>query len=584
MADELDELRSRAEELASIAIGHPEADRARSLADRLRAGRFAVAFLGEFKRGKSTLVNALLGAEIVPSGVLPLTAVATEVRFGEPAAVVTFLDGTTCVIESTRVAEFVTETANPRNELGVEHVEICGPWTLVDSGIVLVDTPGIGSVYRHNTEAGWRSLLETDSAVMVLSADAPLSEQEQELLGALAERQSPTFVVLNKADHLSSDELHEVRDFVEALLREAFGDAARVYAVDARSALAAKLCGHSRVGEQGIEFDVFAAEFERFLVEDLVGARAATARAELHRLGSSLRDGIALEQAALHAGAADLERLVQQFAGEADRQRLAFEDDCSLLTRDIGRLVDEVGMRLAAFAAEAPADHKATLANVASTASRKRLPDELRSVVEKAVRTSFEEFRLSESVRVESVWNAIAEAFRARTEERVAAARLAAAELFAVPLPHLAVPTLSDRIDRFSYLFFQVESLAEPIQRMVSRLVPSRLARRHALTNAHGELAREFDKHAGHARWDLSQRLGGLRLDLEQKMRIELDHSIDAIKQATTRAQARQRSSSTDRQLQLLAAERLEEIATELIELRPPVRTQIVGHHPANDL
>jgi hypothetical protein len=263
---------------------------------------------------------------------------------------------------------------------------------------------------------------------------------------------------------------------------------------------------------------------------------------------------------------------------------VAFEDDCTLLSRDVGRLVDEVGRRLAAFAAEAPAEQKAALANVASTASRKRLTDELRSVVEAAVRSSFEEFRLSESARVESVWRAIAEAFRARTEQRVAAARLAAAELFVVPLPHFTVPTLSDRIDRFSYLFFQVESLAEPIQRMVSRLVPTRLARRQALTNAQVELAREFDKHAGRARWDLSQRLDALRLDLEQKMRTELDHSIDAIKQATTRAQARQRSSSTDRQLQLLAAERLEVIARELIELQPPVRTQISGLHRSNDL
>lgn len=65
MVGEIDDLRSRAEELASIATGRSEANRAQILVDRLWTGHFVVAFIGEFKRGKSTLVDALLGAEIV---------------------------------------------------------------------------------------------------------------------------------------------------------------------------------------------------------------------------------------------------------------------------------------------------------------------------------------------------------------------------------------------------------------------------------------------------------------------------------------------------------------------------------------
>jgi small GTP-binding protein len=572
MASEIDDLRCRAEELASIATGRPEADRAQVLVDRLRAGRFVVAFVGEFKRGKSTLVNALLGEEIVPSGVLPLTAVATEIRYGQSAALVNFLDGTQRAIEVGQLAGYVTETANPRNELGVERVEVHGRWKLLESGVVFVDTPGIGSVYLHNTEAGQAALLEADGAVMVLSADAPLSEQERELLSVLAIRQSPTFFVLNKADHLSVDELEEVRAFIEEILSELFGRAESVFAVNARSALLAKLDGRARAGEQGVQFDAFASKFESFVVDDLVGARAATARTELQRLGNSLRDGIALEQAALNVEAVDLERLVQQFASEADRQRVAFGDDRTLLARDVARLLDEIGSRLVVFAPEASAKHAPDLAEVASTAPRRRLPDELRAAVEASVRASFEEFRISEASRVEAAWNEIAESFRARTEQRVDAARLAAADLFAVPLPHLAVATLSDRIDRFSYLFIQVEGVGEPLERLVGRFVPSRVARRRALAKAQDELAREFDKHAGRARWDLSERLDALRRDLVRKMGAELDHSIDAIDQAAVRAREWQRSSLGDRRLQLLTAERLDGVAAELIALGGEVR------------
>jgi len=567
MASDLDEMRTRAEELSAAAAGRPEADRARRLLDRLRAGRFVVAVVGEFKRGKSTLVNALLGDEVVPSGVLPLTAVATDVRYGEPAAVVELRDGTQRTIEPTRVAEFVTETANPGNELGVERVEVRGRWPLLEPGVVLVDTPGIGSVYRHNTEAGRAALLDADGAVMVLSADAPLSEQERDLLRVLADRRSPTFFVLNKADHLAIDELAEVRQFVEAMLCDLFGHDVSIFAVNARSALRARVHGCRSAGEEGIEFDAFATEFERFIVDDLVRARAATARAELHRLGTSLRDAITVEQAALNVDAADLASLVEQFAGEADRQRRAFEDDCTLLRRDVDRLVDEVGKRLAAFACEAPAEHATSLARIASATPRARLVDDLRTAAEEAVCASFESFRRSEAVRVEDAWRQVAESFRTQTQQRVDEARLAAAGLFSVPLPRLAVRALSDQTERFSYLFVHVGGDLESVGRLLGRLLPSGTARPRALASARGELAREFDKHAGRARWDLSQRLEALCRDLEHTMLAELDHSIDAIGQAAARAQERQRSAEEDRQRQVLAAERLQKVAAELVAL-----------------
>ena len=84
MTSELDQLTTTAFELASAAgrtgdIG----ERAWRLGDRLTQGSFHVSVLGEFKRGKSTLVNALLAEDVLPTGVLPLTAVATEISFGE---------------------------------------------------------------------------------------------------------------------------------------------------------------------------------------------------------------------------------------------------------------------------------------------------------------------------------------------------------------------------------------------------------------------------------------------------------------------------------------------------------------------
>jgi hypothetical protein len=195
------------------------------------------------------------------------------------------------------------------------------------------------------------------------------------------------------------------------------------------------------------------------------------------------------------------------------------------------------------------------------------LIDDLRVAVEVAVRAAFEDFRRTEVARVERAWREIAESFRSRTEHRVNAARLAAAKIFAVPLPQLLVPAVSDERERFSYLFIHVGSSAEPVGRALGRLVPARLARRRALVKATAEMAAEFDKHAGRARWDLAQRLEDVRRDIERAMRSELDRSIDAIGEAAARARQWRQAADDERQRRRVEAGQLQELATELVAM-----------------
>lgn len=216
------------------------AGRAARLADRLAQGRVHVSVLGEFKRGKSTVVNALLGGDLLPTGVLPLTAVATEVAFGESGASLVHLDGTRCEVTVDELADFVTEARNPGNERQVARVEVRVPAELLRPGVVLVDTPGIGSIFGHD-ETARQALLDADGAVLVLSADAPLSEQERELLAMLRSRKAPTFYVLNKVDHLSWSERDEVRGFVADTVARELGRKERLWCVGARGGLVAAL-------------------------------------------------------------------------------------------------------------------------------------------------------------------------------------------------------------------------------------------------------------------------------------------------------------------------------------------------------
>lgn len=78
-----DDIADRARQLAALADAYPAlAERALRLAERVATQRFHVAVVGAFKRGKSSVINALLGQAVLPTGVLPLTAIATEVAYG----------------------------------------------------------------------------------------------------------------------------------------------------------------------------------------------------------------------------------------------------------------------------------------------------------------------------------------------------------------------------------------------------------------------------------------------------------------------------------------------------------------------
>lgn len=548
MVSELDKMAGAATDLAKAAGGRQQVgERAGRLAERISRRRFNISVLGEFKRGKSTLVNALVGAELMPTGVLPLTAVATEVGFGEPGATIVHLDGATEDVELGDLADYVTERGNPGNERNVARAEVRTPCELLRPGVVLVDTPGIGSVFRHD-EAAARALLEADGAVLVLSADAPLSEQEHGLLFALSERRAPTFFVLNRVDHLTGRELEEVAQFVSAEVEKAVGSKPRLWRVSARAALEAHLLGRAPDDKNSGDFPEFCHELKRFVDQDLVGARVETARHELGLLARELEESLAIEAVSVELEATSLSERIARLRSAAAEQRQAFADERTLLQRDVAILAGRIEVALNDFAARQPRLCDQELVMEAEEAPLSQLEDRLRQTVERLVRGSFEGFRQVESIEAEESWRSLAESFRDRTQERVNAVRAAAADIFQVELPQLDIPHVAEERERYFYLFLHVGSSTESIDRFLRRLLPSPVARRRLLRRARRELAGEFDKHAGRARWDLTQRLDVVRRRFEVAMAAELDRSIDTIVEAAERAEALQSMAEMDRQ------------------------------------
>lgn len=145
--------------------------------EKIAAQTFNLVVAGQFKRGKSSIINALLGAELLPVGVVPLTSVVTILSAGEVTQVeVAFEDGRIEAAAVEQLAEYVTEKGNPKNVKAVREVHIRHPSAWLRGGVRLIDTPGIGSVYRHNTDVAYGFLPKADAVLFVLSVDQPLGQ------------------------------------------------------------------------------------------------------------------------------------------------------------------------------------------------------------------------------------------------------------------------------------------------------------------------------------------------------------------------------------------------------------------------
>jgi GTP-binding protein EngB required for normal cell division len=475
MTSELEALAAAARLLADASgPSSPVADAAAELAQRLDAGRFAVAVCGAFNRGKSTVCNALLGIDVLPAGVLPLTAVATELSFGSEHLAVVHLDGTTKEANIAELADYVTEERNPDNERKVARVEIRIPADVLQSGAVLVDTPGLESIFLHNSEAARQAIVDADGAVVVLSADAPLGEGERDLLELIAERSARTFFVLNRVDHLQPPEVERVRDFVESALHDILGRPQRVFCVSARAALDAKL-GRGEVTDPWSQgWREFEDEFTQFLRDDLVAARVDAASAQLSRLVARADTEFQIEEAALRLSTAELDERIEQFRHAVGEQRRASDEDHVLLDDATARIADDLSRTFAAIAGDVPAVAIAELERVAASVGVRSLELALDDTVEAAVQARFDDVRVAEADRVEHAWHAAADEFRRRTQQRVDELRGVASELFTVDLSPVEVPRLTAKRERFFYLFLHFERPEQAVARWLMRSTSTR--------------------------------------------------------------------------------------------------------------
>jgi GTP-binding protein EngB required for normal cell division len=189
------------------------------LLSRLEDQTFEVAVFGRVSSGKSSFLDALLDTTLLPVGVNPITAVPTRIRYGpEIAAFLRYGNGE---MQRVSVEDFqiaISEAGNPGNQRAITRTLLEIPATRLSKGVVLVDTPGLGSLALRGASETIAYLPSCDLAFLLIDAGSTLTAEDIGTLRLILEAEIPALVLLSKSDLLSPEEVRSTVIYIESQL------------------------------------------------------------------------------------------------------------------------------------------------------------------------------------------------------------------------------------------------------------------------------------------------------------------------------------------------------------------------------
>jgi GTPase Era involved in 16S rRNA processing len=511
------------------------------LREKLIQQQFNLVVMGQFKRGKSTFINALLGTEIIPTAIVPLTSIVTLLCFGpQPKAVVHFLDGRREETAISEIRRFVTEKANPRNQLNVKEVEVFYPCSHLKDGVRIIDTPGVGSVFNHNTEVAYAYLPNVDAGIFVVTADPPLSASEHRFLKEVRGYVNNLFFVLNKIDTVGERDLEEALSFTTEILQEDLKHTVKVWPISARLALEGRLTEDSeKLTRSGLP--VFEEHLRQFLHKQKGKAFLQAMTASLMRYVSDESMAWKLEQEAaklsieeLRLKIAKFEEFVRQTEKERDEHRF-------ILTGQIKKMHEGLDRDLEALKRE----RVLPLLTVIESKFREKtqfgsdgrgLESELEDVLYQEILDTFSIFREEAARKLSDSLEAIYLDLADRTNRTILGIVNLAASLFDVELkPFTSVEKLTGKSDFYFMLKDDPDAIA--LIRLGFRSAMPRFITRGLILKRIKSMAQEvFERHCGRVRYDLIQRIDETTRKFQKSLSEKTELTLSTIREALKRA------------------------------------------------
>ncbi len=295
----------------------------RDTIDKVADEHFEVAIVGEFKRGKSTLINALLGQEILPADVLPATATLNRVTYNDtPYVSVEYKDGSTEKVPIDNLQDYVTKLTFESEQKAetVKEATVYYDTEFCKNNVDIIDTPGLNDD-EQMTNVTLSILPEIDAAVFVISANSPFSQFEKEFLEKkmLSSDVGRIIFIVNCFGTFSKEDEDRIVDTVRTRIEKYVMDKAkkvmgenskefqvyqrkigkpRVIGVYAKKALIAKMNGDKQALEES-NFPQFEAVLENMLTKERGTISLQILANKIINSGTEVLNSVALRKNAL---------------------------------------------------------------------------------------------------------------------------------------------------------------------------------------------------------------------------------------------------------------------------------------------
>lgn len=312
---------------------------------RLEAERFHLVVLGEFNHGKTTFVNALLGAPVLPVGVTPTTAVIHHVVHGATPKVTAVGMESSHPVPVEQVADYVVGGKAAQEKL--RYLEVDYPAAILEGGVVLVDTPGVNDLNSARAEITYSYLPKADAILFLLDAGQILKESERSFIAnkLLTHSRDKVLFIINKIDLLDEDEREEALAYARTHLARLV-DEPKVYACSAEKALEGD--------PDGAGLTHLAAELRTYLTEERGRVLLDNALDEGLRAAGTLEQSIRIQRRALAMDHDELERRLAALEGDlthsevmAERRERQIRESLSGVKAIVRRETEEFGKRFA---------------------------------------------------------------------------------------------------------------------------------------------------------------------------------------------------------------------------------------------
>ena len=309
---------------------------------KLANERFHVVILGEFNHGKSTFVNALLGAPVLPVGITPTTAALNHVIHAPtPRAHAVLKDGTSIDLHPDALAEWVTVAGSRWKE--VAYVELGYPADLLRENVVLVDTPGVNDLNEQRADITYGYVPRADAVIFLLDAGQALKDSEREFLSShvLEGSRDRLIFILGKIDLLSESERTAVLDYVRRGLATLVPDPV-VFPLSARLALAGQ--------QEDSGMPALLSYLGRFLDTDRSQVLLDNAAADAARTASYLQQNLGVRMRSFDLDMAQLEERISQVRSHLDASKRKLDELHTRIHAEAEAIKAQVRLDLDGFA------------------------------------------------------------------------------------------------------------------------------------------------------------------------------------------------------------------------------------------